>query len=111
MAPHVHRSRHHPTDARGIPVDDVHRGDGHLGSYLSLFRSSLKVVNTDNALPIGLAFGYAYAGSVAMLTTVLDDVKTVMMAATSSLTFLAATHRVAFNHGSCRGRGTNPTGR
>ena len=80
MAPHVHRSRHHPTDARGIPADDVHRGDGHLGSYLSLVFAHLKVVNTDNALPIGLAFGYAYAGSVAMLTTVLDDVKTVMMA-------------------------------
>ena len=54
------------------------------------FRSSLKVVNTDNALPIGLAFGYAYAGSVAMLTTVLDDVKTVMMAGhiIVALTFL-----------------------
>ena len=29
---------------------------------------------------MGLAFGYAYAGSVAMLTGVLDDVRTVMMA-------------------------------
>ena len=29
---------------------------------------------------MGLAFGYAYAGSVAMLTTVLDDVRNVMMA-------------------------------
>ena len=48
------------------------------------------MVNTDNALPIGLAFGYAYAGSVAMLTTVLDDVKTVMMAGhiIVALTFL-----------------------
>ena len=44
------------------------------------FRSPLKLVSLDNALPIGLAFGYAYAGSVAMLTVVLDDVKNVMMA-------------------------------
>ena len=29
---------------------------------------------------MGLAFGYAYAGSVAMLTTVLNDVRNVMMA-------------------------------
>ena len=44
------------------------------------FRSPLKLVSTKNALPMGLAFGYAYAGSVAMLTTVLDDIQTVMMA-------------------------------
>ena len=44
------------------------------------FRSPLKLVRTENALPMGLAFGYAYAGSVAMLTTVLDDVRAVMMA-------------------------------
>ena len=44
------------------------------------FRSPLKLVSLNNALPIGLAFGYAYAGSVAMLTVVLDDVKNVMMA-------------------------------
>ena len=44
------------------------------------FRSPLKLVTLDNALPIGLAFGYAYAGSVAMLTVVLEDVQTVMMA-------------------------------
>ena len=44
------------------------------------FRSPLKLVSLDNALPMGLAFGYAYAGSVAMLTVVLDDVKNVMMA-------------------------------
>lgn len=44
------------------------------------YRSTMKLVNSNNALPIGLAFGYAYAGSVAMLTTVLNDVRTVMMA-------------------------------
>ena len=44
------------------------------------YRSTLKLVNTNNALPIGLAFGYAYAGSVAMLTTVLDEITNVMMA-------------------------------
>jgi len=44
------------------------------------YRSSLRVVTSQNALPMGLAFGYAYAGSVAMLTTVLDDVRNVMMA-------------------------------
>lgn len=44
------------------------------------FRSPLQLVNTTNALPMGLAFGYAYAGSVAMLTVVLEDVRNVMMA-------------------------------
>lgn len=44
------------------------------------YRSSLNLVNTENALPIGLAFGYAYAGSVAMLASLLDDIKNVMMA-------------------------------
>lgn len=44
------------------------------------YRSTMKLVNSNNALPIGLAFGYAYAGSVAMLTTVLTDVRNVMMA-------------------------------
>ena len=29
---------------------------------------------------MGLAFGYAYAGSVAMLTTVLEEIDNVMMA-------------------------------
>ena len=60
------------------------------------YRSSLKLVNTNNALPIGLAFGYAYAGSVAMLTTVLNDIKTVMMAGhlVVALTFLWIQPRV-----------------
>jgi hypothetical protein len=44
------------------------------------YRSSLRLVTSQNALPMGLAFGYAYAGSVAMLTTVLHDVRNVMMA-------------------------------
>ena len=44
------------------------------------FRSSVKLVTATNALPIGLAFGYAYAGSVAMLTVVFEDVQHVMMA-------------------------------
>ncbi len=60
------------------------------------YRSALKLVNTNNALPIGLAFGYAYAGSVAMLTTVLNDIKTVMMAGhlVVALTFLWMQPRV-----------------
>ena len=33
----------------------------------------------DNALFWGVAFGYAYAGSVAMITSVTDDVRTVLI--------------------------------
>lgn len=60
------------------------------------FRSPLKLVNLNNALPMGLAFGYAYAGSVAMLTTVLDDIRAVMMAGhlVVALTFLWMQPRV-----------------
>lgn len=43
------------------------------------FGSELKLLNTNNALPWGLAFGYAYAGSVAMISSVVDDFQTVMM--------------------------------
>lgn len=43
------------------------------------FGSDLKLLNTNNALPWGLAFGYAYAGSVAMISSVVDDFQTVMM--------------------------------
>ena len=45
---------------------------------------------------MGLAFGYAYAGSVAMLTTVLDDIRAVMMAGhlVVALTFLWMQPRV-----------------
>ncbi|MEC7253947.1 MAG: hypothetical protein VXV89_03175 [Candidatus Thermoplasmatota archaeon] len=42
------------------------------GSESSLF-------TRDNALFWGLAFGYAYAGSVAMITAVMDDVRTVLI--------------------------------
>lgn len=38
-----------------------------------------KILSTENALPWGLAFGYAYAGSVAMLATALDDITYVMV--------------------------------
>ena len=38
-----------------------------------------KLLSTENALPWGLAFGYAYAGSVAMLATALDDITYVMV--------------------------------
>lgn len=44
------------------------------------FKSSFKLVDETNALPVGLSFGYAYAGSVAMVTAVLEtDVKMVMI--------------------------------
>ena len=42
------------------------------------YRSNFRPINEENALSWGLAFGYAYAGSVAMLTTVFDDITTVM---------------------------------
>ena len=60
------------------------------------FRSPLKLVSVDNALPMGIAFGYAYAGSVAMLTTVLNDIQAVMMAGhlVVALTFLWMQPRV-----------------
>jgi len=40
--------------------------------------SELKLLNQDNALPWGLAFGYAYAGSVAMISAVVGDLQQVM---------------------------------
>ena len=60
------------------------------------FRSPLKLVSVNNALPMGIAFGYAYAGSVAMLTTVLDNVRAVMMAGhlVVALTFMWMQPRV-----------------
>ena len=42
------------------------------------YKSNFRPINEENALSWGLAFGYAYAGSVAMLTTVFDDIRTVM---------------------------------
>lgn len=38
-----------------------------------------KLLSTENALPWGLSFGYAYAGSVAMLATAFNDITTVMI--------------------------------
>ncbi|MGY8754618.1 MAG: hypothetical protein ACKVIR_02890 [Candidatus Poseidoniales archaeon] len=38
-----------------------------------------RLVSEDAALPLGIAFGYAYAGSVAMLTTTFEDITTVMV--------------------------------
>tara|TARA_B110000211_G_scaffold82907_1_gene96966 strand:- start:631 stop:1704 length:1074 start_codon:yes stop_codon:yes gene_type:complete len=43
-------------------------------------KSKRPLFNQNNALPWGLSFGYAYAGSVAMLTVVLDELTSVMMA-------------------------------
>ncbi|DAC56459.1 MAG TPA: hypothetical protein D7I11_00800 [Candidatus Poseidoniales archaeon] len=43
------------------------------------YRSSMQMIHSHNALPVGLAFGYAYAGSVAMLTAALDNVENVMI--------------------------------
>ena len=42
------------------------------------FKSKLKLIDENNALFWGLAFGYAYAGSVAMLSNVFDNIETVM---------------------------------
>ena len=43
------------------------------------YKSNLRLITEDNALTWGLSFGYAYAGSVAMLTSFFDDIKTVML--------------------------------
>ena len=43
------------------------------------YRSKFRLITEENALTWGLAFGYAYAGSVAMLVTFFDDIKTVMV--------------------------------
>ena len=42
------------------------------------YKSKFKLITEQNALTWGLSFGYAYAGSVAMLTTFFDDIKMVM---------------------------------
>tara|TARA_B100000768_G_C11259221_1_gene367965 strand:+ start:362 stop:1741 length:1380 start_codon:yes stop_codon:yes gene_type:complete len=42
------------------------------------YATKFKLLDEENALPWGLAFGYAYAGSVAMLTNVFDEITTVM---------------------------------
>ena len=43
------------------------------------YKSSFGLISEENALTWGLSFGYAYAGSVAMLTSFFDDIKTVML--------------------------------
>lgn len=44
------------------------------------FKSSFQLIDDANALPFGLAFGYAYAGSVSMVTVQLEtDVQGVMI--------------------------------
>ena len=43
------------------------------------YKSSFRLISEENALTWGLSFGYAYAGSVAMLTSFFDDIKTVML--------------------------------
>ena len=42
------------------------------------YKSKFRLITNENALTWGLAFGYAYAGSVAMLTTFFNDIKIVM---------------------------------
>lgn len=42
------------------------------------YATKFKLLDEQNSLPWGLAFGYAYAGSVAMLTNVFDEITTVM---------------------------------
>ena len=42
------------------------------------YATKFRLLDEQNSLPWGLAFGYAYAGSVAMLTNVFDDITTVM---------------------------------
>jgi hypothetical protein len=42
------------------------------------YTTKFKLLDEENSLPWGLAFGYAYAGSVAMLTNVFDEITTVM---------------------------------
>ena len=42
------------------------------------YRSKFRLITEQNALSWGLSFGYAYAGSVAMLTTFFDDIRIVM---------------------------------
>jgi len=44
------------------------------------FKSHLQLVNEKNALPIGIAFGFAYAGSIAVLSDLFGDVRNVLIA-------------------------------
>ena len=38
-----------------------------------------RLINEDSALPLGVSFGYAYAGSVAMLTGTFDEIENVLV--------------------------------
>ena len=42
-------------------------------------KSGTGIVGEHNALPLGIAFGYSYAGSVSMLTVTFEDIRGVMM--------------------------------
>ena len=42
-------------------------------------KSGTGMVGEHNALPLGIAFGYSYAGSVSMLTVTFEDIRGVMM--------------------------------
>jgi hypothetical protein len=44
------------------------------------FKSHLQLVNEKNALPIGISFGFAYAGSIAVLSDLFGDVRNVLIA-------------------------------
>ena len=37
-----------------------------------------RLINEDSSLPLGVSFGYAYAGSVAMLTSTFDNIENVL---------------------------------
>lgn len=43
------------------------------------YKSSLQLVTEENALPMGIAFGFAYAGSIAMLADLFGDVRNVLI--------------------------------
>jgi hypothetical protein len=43
------------------------------------YKSSLQLVNEENALPVGIAFGFAYAGSIAVLSDLFGDVRNVLI--------------------------------
>ena len=42
-------------------------------------RDGKRLISEDASLPLGISFGYAYAGSVAMLTGTFDNLKEVMI--------------------------------
>ena len=44
------------------------------------YRSQFRIVTQRNALPLGIAFGFAYAGSIAVLSEIFGDVRNVLIA-------------------------------